>query len=470
MRLYSATEIAVAAEMARKDFYFFSRWMFLRRKGYAWRRARHHALIANALMRVFRGECRRLIINVPPRYSKTELAVVNWMAWCLGQVPDAEFIHTSYSATLAALNASNSQGVVEHEAYREVFPAVQIAKSAQAHWTTSVGGVVYAAGSGGTLTGFGAGKHRDGFGGAIIIDDPHKADEARSDTIRKGVIEWFQNTLESRKNSPQTPIILIMQRLHQDDLAGWLLNGGNGEKWEHLCLPAIREDGTALWPEKHDMATLLAMQDAAPYTFSGQYQQQPTPPAGQIFKPDKIGIVNAIPVGTRFVRGWDFAGTTDGDWTVGGKIGVQPNGRYLIADIVRLRATSEVVAEALLNAAKRDGSSTRVRIPQDPGQAGKAQAAYFTKLLSGFTVKALPVTGDKVTRAEPFASQVNVGNVDMLQAEWNNELVAELRVFPAGRHDDQVDALSDAFSEHTANNFGLFEFMSQEAAKLKQET
>jgi len=470
VRVYSAVETAVAAEMARHDFYFFSRWMFLRRKGYAWRKAKHHALIANALMRVFRGECRRLIINVPPRYSKTELAVVNWIAWCLGHVPDAEFIHTSYSATLAALNASNAQSVVEHEAYREVFPDLQIVKSAQAHWTTTDGGVVYAAGSGGTLTGFGAGKHRDGFGGAIIIDDPHKADEARSDTIRKGVIEWFQNTLESRKNAPHTPIVLIMQRLHQDDLAGWLLDGGNGEQWEHLCLPALQDDGTALWPDKHSVDKLLEMQEAAPYTFSGQYQQRPTPPAGQIFKPDKIGIVDAVPVGTRFVRGWDFAGTTDGDWTVGGKIGIQPNGRYLIADIVRLRATSEVVAEALVNTAKRDGSATRVRIPQDPGQAGKAQAAYFTKLLAGYTVKALPVTGDKITRAEPFASQVNAGNVDMLAAEWNAALVDELRMFPAGRHDDQADALSDAFSEHTENNFGLLEFMAQEAAKYRQET
>lgn len=469
MRSYSAAECAVAAEMAREDFYFFSRWMFLRRKGFPWRRAAHHALIAQALTRVFRGQCRRLIVNVPPRYSKTELAVVNWIAWCLGKVPDSEFIHTSYSATLAALNASNAQGVVEHEAYREVFPKLRIAKNAQAHWTTTDGGTVYAAGSGGTLTGFGAGKHREGFGGAIIIDDPHKADEARSDVIRKGVIEWFQNTLESRKNSPDTPIILIMQRLHQEDLAGWLLGGGNGEKWEHLCLPALQDDGTALWPEKHDVATLQTMQSAAPYTFSGQYQQRPSPPEGLIFKPDMIAIVDAIPVGTRFVRGWDFAGTTDGDWTAGVKLGLQPNGRYLIADVVRVRERSEKVEAALLNAANRDGSMTRIRIPQDPGQAGKAQVAHMSKMLSGFTVKALPATGDKVTRAEPFASQVNVGNVDMLKAEWNDALVNELRTFPAGKHDDQVDAASDAFAEHTTNTFGLLDFMAQEAERLKQQ-
>src|SRR5690606_8763121 len=106
-----------------------------------------------------------------------------------------------------------------------------------------------------------------GFGGAIVIDDPHKPDEATSEVMRENVIEWFQNTLESRKNSKDTPIILIMQRLHENDLAGWLLAGGNGEQWEHVCLPAIQEDGTALWPEKHSLEDLRRMEGASPYVF-----------------------------------------------------------------------------------------------------------------------------------------------------------------------------------------------------------
>ncbi len=118
------------------------------------------------------------------------------------------------------------------------------------------GRCVYAVGAGGTITGYGAGKVRDGFGGAILVDDPHKADEARSEVMRQNVIDWFQTTLESRKNSPETPIILVMQRLHENDLAGWLLGGGNGEEWEHLCLQALQDDGTALWPEKHSAKEL----------------------------------------------------------------------------------------------------------------------------------------------------------------------------------------------------------------------
>lgn len=460
---FTAEERFAAVELARVDLYAFSRWMFLQRKGFLWRRAMHHAVICNALMRVFRGECKRLILNIPPRYSKTELAVVNFIGWCFGQVPDCEFIHTSYSSQLAVNNSSNIRSLIQHEAYQQIFPGCQLATEAKHHWATTEGGVMYATGAGGTITGFGAGKHREGFGGAIIIDDPHKADEARSDVIRQGVIDWFQNTLESRTNSPDTPIILIMQRLHEKDLAGWLIEGGNGEEWEVVCLPAIQEDGTALWPEKHSIETLRRMQSAAPYTFAGQYQQAPAPPEGNIFKPDNIEIVDAVPHGTRFIRAWDLAATDkDGDWTVGGKLGKTPSGRWIIADVVRLQGGPEAVDAALVNTAHRDGTATRVRIPQDPGQAGKSQVSYLTKQLAGFTVTAKTVSGDKVTRAEPLAAQCNVGNVMMLRAPWNDALIAEMRVFPNGTHDDQVDALSDAFAELNDNAFGLLDYIAQD--------
>lgn len=462
MRAFSAPERLVAHQMAQQDLYFFSRWLFMLRKGYAWRRAVHHAAICQALMRVFRGETTRLIINIPPRYSKTELAVVNFIPWALGQAPDAEFIHVSYSAALALNNSSNVRALLQHPAYRAIFPQVQMASAARGHWATTAGGVLYATGSGGSITGFGAGKDRDGFGGAILIDDPHKADEARSDTMRQNVIDWFQNTLESRRNAPQTPIILIMQRLHERDLAGWLLAGGNGERWEHLCLPALQADGSALWPEKHSVAELQRMQQAAPYTFAGQYQQAPAPPAGHIFKPEQLQLVEAIPLGTRFVRGWDLAATQDdGDWTVGAKLGLTPSGHYLIADMQRLRGGPEAVEAALLQTAARDGRSTRISLAQDPGQAGKAQIAYFTRQLAGFSVHATPESGDKVTRAEPLAAQVNVGNVLLLKAPWNEALLHEMRLFPNATHDDQVDALARAFNDLTTNKYGLLDWVSR---------
>lgn len=448
MREFNQSEMESAGILAREDLYTFSRWMFARRRGYQWIRSQHHKIICDALMRVFSGECKRLIINVPPRYSKTELAIVNFVAWAMGKVPDSEFIHASYSAQLAANNGAQIRNMVQHEDYQRIFPGCQLDSDARSHWTTTKGGVMYAAGAGGTITGFGAGKHREGFGGAILIDDPHKADEARSDVIREGVIDWFQNTLESRKNSPDTPIVLIMQRLHERDLAGWLIDGGNGEQWEHVRLPAITESGEALWPEKHTIEDLRRMEQAAPYVFAGQYMQRPSPAEGGLFKPDRIEVIDAIPaLPITWLRGWDLASTTTGDWTAGGKLGKLPDGRFIIGDMVRVRVGPDERDAMMLNTAKRDGLGVKISIPQDPGQAGKTQVAYLTRQFIGFRVTSSPESGDKVTRAEPLAAQVNVGNVLMLRGSWNDALIEEMRMFPNGTNDDQIDAMSRSFGE-----------------------
>jgi predicted phage terminase large subunit-like protein len=422
--------------------------MFLERKGYHWQQALHHALICQALEDVFYGRIRRLIINCPPRYSKTDLAVKNFVSWSLGKVPDAEFIHTSYSGTLAVGNSAETRDIVTHESYGEIFPGVELATEGQGHWKTTRGGAFYAAGFGGSITGFGAGKiGRETFGGALIIDDPHKPDEARNAEQLKKDRKSFQETLESRKNSPGTPIILIMQRLAEDDLAGWLLEDGNGEHWERLILPALQPDGTALWPYMHTIERLQRMELASPYMFAGQMQQQPCAPEGNIFKPDQMPVWDAVPFGTRFCRAWDLgASDVDGDPTAGLKLGIMPDGRWIIADVRKFSNLPDEVEKAVKNTADSDGKRVEVSLPQDPGQAGKGQARSYVKLLSGFKVHVSLESGDKVTRAEPFAAQVNVGNVVMLRAEWNDGLVDEMRNFPNGKHDDQVDAGSRAFS------------------------
>lgn len=437
------------AAMGELDLYTFSRLLFRVRRGYKWQQAPHHRIICDALERVFRGECRRLIINIPPRYSKTEL-IKCFVAWSLGQAPDSEYIYTSYSGRLAASASWDVRELVQVPEYRAIYPAVQLRNDSQARdeWRTTSGGIMYAVGAGGTITGYGAGKHREGFSGGIIIDDAHKSNEARSDIIRQGVLEWFQNTLESRKNSPHTPIIVIMQRLHESDLSGWLLGGGNGEEWEHVCLPALQPDGSALWPEKHSVEDLRRMESSSPYTFAGQYQQRPAPLDGGIFKPDQIKIIDAIPAEPiKWLRGWDLASTTNGDWTAGGRLGKLADGRYIIGDMVRIRVGPDERDAAINNTAARDGSSVRISIPQDLGQAGKTQVLYLTRGLAGYNVHSSPESGDKITRSEPLAAQVNVGNVLMLRGDWNDALLAEMRMFPNGSFDDQIDALSRAFSE-----------------------
>lgn len=423
--------------------------MFYARNNRPWQKAAHHAVIIDALERVFSGEIKRLIINIPPRYSKTEFCK-SFMAWAIGRYPDSEWIYTSYSGRLAAATSYDVRNICTHPEYRAIFPAVQLRDDSQARdeWRTTEGGLVYAVGAGGTITGYGAGKYRPDFGGALIIDDPHKADEALSETMRANVTEWYKNTLASRLNSPHAPVIVIMQRLHMDDLSGWMLGGGTGEQWHHVCMPAINADGTALWPEKHSIETLRLMQQAAPYTFAGQYMQRPSPAEGGLFKPDQLQTIDALPVGEiKWCRGWDFASTTDGDYTAGAHIGRTAEGRFIIADMVRLRAMSDERDTAILNTASRDGRNTRVSIPQDPGQAGKTQVLYLTRALSGYRVKSSPESGDKVTRAEPFAAQVNAGNVSMLRGAWNNALMEEMRMFPNGSFDDQIDACSRAFED-----------------------
>ena len=436
-------------DLAWMSLQWFTRWIFHNRRGYDWQAAGHHIMIWNALERVFSGATKRLIINIPPRYSKTEI-VKCFIAWSMGHAPDAEFIYTSYSGRLASASSWDVRGMVQDPVYREIFPGVELMGDSKAkdEWRTTAGGIMYAVGAGGTITGYGAGKHRPGFSGGLLIDDPHKAEEARSDVMRQNVIDWFQNTLESRKNSPHTPIILIMQRLHEDDLSGFLLRGGNGEHWDHVCLPAIQEDGTALWPEKHQIEDLRRMEQASPYTFAGQYMQRPAPAEGGIFKPGKIEVVDAIPANvTNWVRGWDLASTTNGDYTAGAKIGRLPDGRYLIADMTRVRCGPDERDATIVNVGQADGTRTKISIPQDPGQAGKTQVLYLTRQLAGLRVVSSPESGDKVTRAEPFAAQMNVGNVLMLRADWNESMRNELAMFPNGANDDQVDALSRAFSE-----------------------
>ncbi len=454
----SERQLAAARALGAVDLAWFNRLIFWSRRKYAWQRSAHHDAITDALQSVFEGRTKRLIINIPPRYSKTELAKA-FMAWGLGRVPDSEWIYTSYSGRLATASSFDVRLMLEDAEYRQIFPGVQLRQDSQAkdEWRTIVGGMVYATGAGGTITGYGAGKYRPGFGGAIIIDDPHKADEARSETMRANVIDWYRDTLQSRLNSPDTPIILIMQRLHEQDLAGWLLGGGTGEEWTHVCLPAIQADGTALWPEKHSIEELRRMEQAMPYTFAGQYMQRPAPAEGGLFKPDRIEVIDAEPAGMQMVRGWDLASVADGgDWTAGAKLGKLPDGRYVICDMVRVQEGPDQRDAAMLNTARRDTARVRVSIPQDPGQAGKTQVAYLTRQFAGFRVHTSPESGDKVTRAEPLAAQVNVGNVLMVRGAWNETLLNEMRMFPNGTNDDQIDACSRAFGGLITNRTSFF--------------
>jgi Uncharacterized protein conserved in bacteria len=245
-------------------------------------RESHFITICTALERVFDGKSKRLIINVPPRYGKSEL-LIHWIAWCIAQYPDCNFMYVSYSHSLARKQTQTIRDIISMREYQEMFN-VKLSDDAQAkdNFETTLKGSVYGVGAGGTLTGRGAGlKGVLRMGGAIVIDDILKPDEATSDTIREGINEWYHNTLLSRLNSSLTPIIYIGQRLHEDELVARLIASG---EYELVCIPAIDMAGNPLYPEMHDIKTLRKMQAENEYVFSAQYMQNPIPAGGGLFK------------------------------------------------------------------------------------------------------------------------------------------------------------------------------------------
>lgn len=443
--------------------YEFTKVMFKARKGVDFMCNWHHEAICNALEKVVTGQTTRLIINIPPRGSKTEIAVVNFIAWATGLFPNSEWIHASYSKRIAGNNTYNTRELMTHETYNEIFPWIGIRSdsSAKDEFRTSAGGVIYATGSEGTITGYGAGgMDNSEFRGAIIIDDPHKAGEADSDVSRQSVLDWFQTTMESRKNNPDTPIIVIMQRLHEEDLAGWLINGGNGEDWDVVTIPAYDDNHVSFWEKKFPIEMLDRLERTNPYVFAGQYLQLPAPKDGGTFKPAEIEIIDALPHGIKWIRGWDLASTVKktSDYTSSTKLGIKDGVTY-IAEVHRFKGTPDTVENTIVQKASIDGRDTLISLPQDPGQAGVYQKNALSRALSGYTFEFTPESGDKQTRASPFASQVNVGNVKMLRGEWNDEFIKEMQMFPNGKHDDMIDSSSRAYNKASSKPLSAFDVL-----------
>ena len=436
----------------------FVRTMFPARRGGKFKVNPHQQLICNALERVVLGRCPRLIINIPPRSGKTEIAVVNFMAWAMGLFPDAEFIHSSYSKRLATANTYAVRALMQSEQYQTVFrhTALQEDSRAKDEFRTKQGGIVYATGADGTITGYGAGKMRAGFGGCILIDDPSKAGEASSAVMRQNVLDWFATTMETRKNRPDTPIIVVMQRLHEDDLSGFLLAGGNGETWEHLVIPAINEDGESFWEDQFPIEDLRRREAANPYVFAGQFMQTPAPKGGGMFPVDRFVIVEHAPAPDQIaasLRYWDKAGTAGGGaYTAGALMHKLKDGRFCVSDVRRGQLAALDRENLIKQTALIDGKAVKIEVEQEPGSGGKESAEATIRMLAGWQVAADRPTGDKETRAEPYAAQVQGGNVMLVRGDWNRPFMDEHEMFPNGKFKDQVDAAAAAFARLTGNS------------------
>lgn len=405
----------------------------------------HFVLMANALMKVIIGETKRLIINIPPRYGKTELAVKNFIAYGLALNPQSKFIHLSYSDDLALDNSSQTKEYIESESFQSIWP-MNLKKDAQGKkkWFNEFGGGCYATASGGAITGFGAGvTDSEKFSGAIIIDDPLKPDDAHSEVKRKSVNERYNGTIRSRVNDRNTPIIVIMQRLHEDDMSGFLLNGGSGEDWEHLCLPALDENNNPLWEQKHTFEELEQIRQSSRYNFSGQYMQKPSPEEGGEWRKEWFEIVDKsfLPLGLKYELIIDGAYTkeTKNDPT-GLQVGVKYNNDYYILSSIDKYLEMPELIKFIPEYINSLGVDVKM-ILVEPKASGKSikqliQSQTFYNITE-INTKFVKVS--KIERARTSSPYCEGGRIKLIKGGWNDHFLEQIAIFPNGKHDEHID-------------------------------
>lgn len=261
-------------------------------------RESHHVTICRALTSAARLEIpdHRLLINVSPGSGKSTMLAM-WVAWTLAKWPDSRFLYISYSKVLAAKHTETIKRIMQLAQYNYLFDVrIRHDSKAREYFQTTDGGAVAAFGSGGAITGQDAGlPGLARFSGAVIIDDAHKPDEVHSDTIRQSVIDNYRETIQQRARGINVPYIFIGQRLHEDDLAAYLIAGKDGYQWHKVILKGIDDAGNALYPEVDPLDKLLKKQQTDPYVFASQYQQDPIPAGGALFKPEWFVLLEEEP-------------------------------------------------------------------------------------------------------------------------------------------------------------------------------
>lgn len=261
-------------------------------------RESHQITICRELTKLTRLETpsQRLAINVPPGHGKS-LKVSMWIAWCFTHYPDCNFLYISYSHDLAAKHTAFIKQIMSSSMYKYLFDVhLRYDSRAKDHFQTEAGGAVAAFGSGGAITGRDAGlPGLDRFSGAVIIDDPIKPDEAHSQAVRENVIRNYEETIRQRVRGINVPIVFIGQRLHEADLAAYLLDGKDVRTWDNVILKSLDAAENALYPEVNPKEDLLAMQEQSPYVFASQFQQDPLPAGGGLFKPEWFIMLDEEP-------------------------------------------------------------------------------------------------------------------------------------------------------------------------------
>lgn len=421
-------------------------------------------VICEWLESVTAGERRRVLMNVPPGSMKSLLTGVIWPAWEWGPkgMPSKRFLATAHMEKLALRDNMKCRRLIQSAWYQRLWPVELTSdQNAKGKFENSATGFREAMAFT-SMTG--------SRGDRVILDDPHSVDDANSLVKLEADVLTFREALPSRVNNDASAIVIIMQRLHERDISAVAADLG----YDHLVIPMRyeanragitwrgddRSEGALMFPARFPEKSVVELEKSlGPYATAGQLQQRPAPREGGLFKPSWFQPIGALPSDiARTVRAWDLAATAkttsnNPDWTAGVRMSRTASGVFIIEGVRRFRGSPMEVEQSVIGQAGVDGKAVTVRLAQDPGQAGKAQAETMTRKLAGYPVKVERPTGDKATRAAPLASQAEAGNVRILVTgdptldAWVQPFLDELALFPAASHDDQVDAAADALNE-----------------------
>ena len=435
----------------------------------------HIRMIADALQAVHENklEPNRLLINIPPGCMKSRLTTVFWPLWRWIHDPSLRFVCSSFSKEFAVQHSVETRDLLRSAWYQSRWGhRVRLApdQNQKGFYATRATGWRLTTVVPGPITG----KHPD----CIIIDDPHNATEPETESRRREVIQWWDQAVSARGISRNASRVLIMQRLHQEDLSGHILS--KDQEWVHICLPMEyeddrmgeipvtdrktgknwtdprTEDGDLLWPgllPAHTINALKADMNSQA-TIAGQLQQRPVPRGGGMFKEHwfKILTEDQMPDVAEYdevCRYWDKAsGDDQGDYTAGVLVG-RSGVRYYVLDVYRKQVScgkrDDVIDLTASLDSEQYGSRLMTRFEQEPGSGGKQSAEISLQRLAAYRVTKEPAIGKKTERADPLASECERGNVFMSKAPWNRDFLNEIGVFPHGKHDDQVDAVAGAY-------------------------
>lgn len=457
----------------------------------------HFKMIFKALEDVVDGKCKRLIINMPPRYGKTETVIKSFSSWCFALNPTCKFLHLSYSDLLVTDNSTTIRNIMMEPLYKQLFPDSQLEreKGSSTRWKTMAGGEFYAVSTQGQVTGFGAGQvdevdeenlsyedltfdkeldqilgligaKQNIFQGAILIDDPIKPEDAESDLIRDRINTRFESTIRNRVNSRNTPIIIIMQRLHEEDLCGFLLDK-EPDEWTVLSLPAIHKDAegneVALWPMKHTLEELYKLREKEPIVFDTQYMQDPKPKEGLMYQEGfKTYKPEQLPIGKDALCKWNYTDTADtGADALCSICFIDTPEFCYITDVYYTKDPMEVTEPGTARMLSRNGTK-RARIESNNGGRGFARAVkrILRTTMNNFlcAVEYFTQTENKYSRI--YSNSANVMSDILMPEGWDklwpgfhNALMSYRKDNKRrSQHDDACDSVTGVYEMHARRN------------------